>query len=116
MAKKKRRQRVQRSSNDWLKEIKKWRASGLTQQQFASKISVHPTMISKWNRIFSKDGSIKPMIVKRGGGAARQAKSNFLELTSQIPVFTLKRGSVELSIPVDTDPHVVANLVNVMGE
>lgn len=114
---KQRKKRTQRSRSDWLREIKAWRKSSITQADFALDLDCHPTMISKWNRIFVSEGSLpdagttmntKP---KNGSGKA----NNFLELTNAAPVFTLKRGDVELSIPADTDPETISNLLSVIG-
>lgn len=109
-----RKARIQRSREEWLKEIKAWRASDKTQAEFAEKLDCHPTMISKWNRIFVSEGKLS-----EGGTTVRSkprtAKvDSFVELTKTVPSFTLRRGTVELSIPVDTDPGVITNLLEAM--
>ena len=97
----------------WIDEIAAWSASGLSQAEYCRRQGIELKRFYWWkSKLFS---------AKSGTKSGASTPGEFVTLTtSSLPVTTesiqLRLGEIEIDYRHDTDPALLLNLIQLLGE
>lgn len=97
----------------WRKRVGRWRASGLTAQQFAAKTGLNKHTLAIWSSQLRRERR------RSGPRARRRGRPRFIELEAvpaQGSAIELVLGAVCVRVPVDFDEDALRRVLAVVRE